>query len=340
MRNYFVVRVEAGAAFEDIRNELLAGRLRQGWGARGFDLRVGAASFVKATEDAKFNDAVPPQRRYAILSTLLKIKRGDIIVVPKVSLNQPGIGKYFAVVECVAEYSFEPMPQYNDFGHIIGVKARGTFDYDSTNEFANLIGKLLMGISLSRAVNQIRNPETIQAVENLTETLPPPVDDLDSLKDKILTTQKYYLDGLLKAARSLPPNDPLRATYLKKISEAVRMLFPDALRTLIRDLFTESGRRLLRAENDFVFELFLERELMHDLYADSPPKIFVRIKNPDLTLAENLAQFAEGDAADVRLLICPNEEFDDSKLVAAKERNVVLVDGLTLANALANHKII
>jgi len=142
----------------------------------------------------------------------------------------------------------------------------------------------------------------------------------------------------LQATRSLPLDDPSRAACLKKISEAIRMLFPDAFRTMIRDLFTESGRRLLSAENDFVFELFPERELMHDFYAAAPPKIFVRIKNPNLTLAENLAQFAEGAASDVRLLICPNEEFDEKKIVAAKERNVILVDGLTLANAFANHK--
>lgn len=339
MRNYFVVRIEIKNVFEELRKEILDGRLRQHYGIA--DLRKGAEAFVKALQDANFKDTVSPQRRYTILSVLLKIKRGDIIVVPKVSINQLGMGKWFSVFECVEEYTFSPLPPYDDFGHIIGVKARGTFDYDSTNEFANLIGKLLMGISLSRAVNQIRNPETIQAVENLTETLPPPVDDPDSLKDKILTMQKYYLNGLLQAARSLPPDDPSRAAGLKKILETVRMLFPDALRAMIHDLFVESGRRLLSAENDFVFELFPERELMHDFYAaDSPPKIFVRIKNPDLTLAENLAQFAEGDAAAVRLLICPNEELDDSKLVAAKERNVILVDGLTLANALANHKII
>lgn len=336
MRNYFVVRIEIKEVFEELRKEILNGRLRQHYGIA--DLRNGAEAFVKAMQDANFKDTVSPQRRYAILSTLLKIKRGDILIVPKVSLNQLGMGKWFSVFECVEEYTFSPLPPYDDFGHIIGVKPLATFDYYSTNESANYMGKLLTNISLSRAVTHIKNPETIQAVENLIGALPPPADAPDSLKDKILTMQRYYLDGLLQATRSLPLDDPSRATYLKKISEAVRMLFPDAFRTMIRDLFTESGRRLLSAENDFVFELFPERELMHDLYAAAPPKIFVRIKNPDLTLAENLAQFAEGAASDVRLLICPNEEFDDTKIVAAKERNVILVDGLTLANALANHK--
>lgn len=339
MKNYFVVRTVINEAFSDIRDELLKGRLRQGWGFPGFDIRNGADSFIAAWEKAGLNDKISAQRRYAILSALLNIKRGDIIVVPKLSLNQSSVGQYFSVVECIAEYSFEPLPQYDDFGHILGVKTLGTFDYRSENESANYIAKLLMGISLSKAVNQIRNSKTIQALENLIDMLPPSEQDIDSLRSNMMTTQKYYLDGLLKNARNLPPNNPLREEYLQKILEALRMLFPRSLQEIVRDLFIKSGYRPISEENDFVFEIFSDRELMHDLCnAATTPKIFVRIKNPDESFAENLSRFEENTGSDIRLMIDAVEKFDEKNIALAKERGIVLVDGLTFANALVKHK--
>ena len=341
MKNYFVVRPAINEAFNDIRNELLEGRLRQGWGCPGFDLRNSQEAFVDAWEKAGLNDKIDAQRRYAILSTLLHIERGDIIIVPKLSLNnQSGVGQYFSIVECVEEYSFEPLPQYDDFGHIIGVKTLGTFDYRSENESANYVAKLLMGISLSKAVSRIRNQQTIQAVENLIDTLPPPDQDIDSLKNNMLTLQKYYLEGLLKNARNLPQNSPSRESSLKKILEAVRMLLPDTLKEMVRDLFIKNGYRPISAENDLVFEIFSERELMHDLYNfAAPPKIFVHIKNPDKSLEENLAHFEKNTSSDTYIMIDLAEELGEKNIDAAKTRGVILVDGLTFANALVKHKI-
>lgn len=343
MKNYFVVRPVINEAFNDIRNELLEGRLRQGWGFPGFDLRNGLEAFIDAWEKADWNsnkdDKIAAPRRYAILSVLLKIRRGDIIIVPKLSLdNQSGVGQYFSIVECVEEYSFEPLPQYNDFGHIIGVKALGTFDYRAENESANYVAKLLMGISLSKAVNQIRNQQTIQAVENLIDTLPPPDQDIDSLKNNMLTLQKYYLEGLLKNARKLPPNSPSRESSLKKILEAVRILLPDTLKETVRDLFIKSGCRPISAENDLVFEIF--SELIHDLCNFvTLPKVFVRIKNPDKSLEENLAHFEKNTSSDIYIIIDLAEELDEKNIDAAKARGVILVDGLTFAKALVKHKI-
>lgn len=345
MKNYFVVRPAINEAFNDIRNELLEGRLRQGWGCPGFDLRNGRESFVDAWEKAGWNDKIDAPRRYAILSPLLNIKCGDIIIVPKLTLNnQSGVGQYFSIVECVEEYSFEPLAQYNDYGHILGVKALGTFDYRSENESANYIAKLLMGISLSKAVSQIRNQQTVQAVENLIDTLPPPDQDIDSLKNNMLAMQKYYLEGLIKNARNLPPNSPSREISLKKILEAVRMLLPDTLKETVRDLFIRSGYRPISAENDFVFEIFSERDLVRDLVRDlynfaAPPKIFVFIKNPDKSLEENLAHFEKNTSSDIYIMIDLAKELDEKNINSAKERGVILVDGLTFANALVKHKI-
>lgn len=170
-KNYFVIRTTINEAFEDIRNEFLAGRLRQGWGPKGADLRGDPASFITAL-NKRWKDIENTPRRYSILLPMTKIKRGDLIIVPRLSIKQYSIGKYFTIAECTEEYTFEPLTTYDDYGHIIGIRALGTWDYRSANDSANLLGKLLMSMPFSKAVNTIKNPETIQAIENLIDSLP------------------------------------------------------------------------------------------------------------------------------------------------------------------------
>ena len=165
-KSYFVIRTTINEAFEDIRNEFLAGRLRQGWGPKGADLRGDPASFISAL-NKRWEGIENTPRRYSILLPMTKIKRGDIIIVPRLSIKQYSIGKYFTIAECTEEYTFEPLSTYDDYGHIIGIRALGTWDYRSANDFANLLGKLLMSMPFSKAVNT-----TIQAIENLIDSLP------------------------------------------------------------------------------------------------------------------------------------------------------------------------
>ena len=122
------------------------------------------------------------------------------------------------------------------------------------------------------------------------------------------------------------------------------MLLPDTLKETVRDLFIRSGYRPISAENDFVFEIFSERDLVRDLVRDlynfaAPPKIFVFIKNPDKSLEENLAHFEKNTSSDIYIMIDLAKELDEKNINSAKERGVILVDGLTFANALVKHKI-
>ena len=131
-RKYFVIRItNENEAFDDIRNEFLAGRLRQGWGPKGADLRGEPVSFITALKERWAESMENTPRRYSILLPMTKIQRGDIIIVPKLSINQYGMGNYFTVAECTAEYTFEPLEAYNDYGHILGIKTLGTWDYRS-----------------------------------------------------------------------------------------------------------------------------------------------------------------------------------------------------------------
>ncbi len=381
--DYFVVRFQYNV-FNSLREELLKGRLRIPWGFAGLDLRnkenfvAAYVEFLKEnnpdeTEEELTNEAV---KHYSRLLILTKIKIGDIILIPRVSIHQSEVGKYFTVAEVSAEYSFEPMPEHNDFGHVIGVKLLGTFDYYSENMAESYIGNNLISSFRSRIVSRINNPDMIRCVEELLGLQKSPqgtfgafarnrvkrfnqlISQLqedairygplksqenvfDSVMNRILEMQESYLEGLLKLLQNLPPDDPSRNEISQKILNALRMFSPDELKNVVKKLFIRKDHRLLGEDSSFLsFELFSERELMQDFCKpDEPRKIFVYLRNSDMTCAEAIEQAAKNDAKDFRILIDLTEQFDAETVAKAAERNVILINGLTFANILARHQI-
>lgn len=370
MRNYFVVRfLIDDNVFNDLREELLKGHLRIPWGFAGLDLR-NKENFVAAyverskennhemTEEELTNEAV---NRYSRLLILTKIKIGDIILIPKVSIHQSEVGKFFTIAEVSAEYSFEPMPKHNDFGHIIGVKLLNTFNYHSENMAASYIGNNLVSAFRSRIVSRINNPDMIRCVEELLGSLtshetgkilvephekeiflaPPRKSSGYSIIDQILAMQESYLEGLLKLLRNLPPDDPSHNEISQKVLEALRMFSTDELIKIVKKLFVNNGHRLLDDESIFlIFELFPERELMHDFCkSEESRKVFVCIKTRDTSYETVFAQFDKNDNGHIRILIDLTAQFDAEIAAKAAERSVILIDGLTFANILARHQI-
>lgn len=328
MRNYFVNRFPPfEEIFPKLREELLAGRMRQCWGRTGCDLRLGSETFIKNWKNfpnrSDNRNPLEPQKRYRILSVLLEIKPGDIIIVPKVSSSDKDIGKYFTVVECVKPYEFEPLPQ-GDCGHIIGVKILGTWDYSSANENANAVGRVLKTFSFGKAVNRILNAEIIKVIDNLIATLPPTENDLDSMMKKMLEMQENYLTELLKVFRDLPSDNPTRQDFLKKIHDMLSMLPPDLLKKIIKELFTKNGYRLVEEEPDFVFELFAEDDIMHDFYKlTEQKKIFVHVNTSPKIDASN---------GDIHIVV-------DFKGTLDKSAGIIFVDEETFINILSRHRI-
>ena len=331
MREYFTARLPIEYC-DDIHKEFLEGRMRFPYGAAGLDLRNGKEEFIAAfLKHFKDTTADNAQRYYWLLSVLMRIHKGDIILLPKVSINRPERGNYFTVVECTEDYSFAPLPN-NDFGHIIGVKILGTFDYRDVNSKITLMFRF-------RAINKINNPETIQSIEKLLCSLLPHENDLDAMKEKMLSMEENYLEGLLEVLKVLPPDSPLRKAHLQKIFETVRIFSPDTLKKIVIELFTKNGHRLLGDEH-LMFEIFSEREVMHAFYnVDNPQRIFVCVKSFGISYEEIFSKFEASGNHDMRLLIDLVEKFDEDTLTTAEALGVILIDGLTFANALARYKV-
>ena len=330
MRMYFVARPPIEYC-EDIHAEILEGRLRFGWGTKGCDLRKGKENFITVCIE-KGQTAKDAEREYHVLSVLKNIRIGDIILLPRVSINRPEVGSYFTVAECTAEYSFKPLSN-NDFGHIVGVKLISTFDYSEVDSKINKAFRY-------RAINRINDPEKIRLIENLLRPLLPPENNLDSVTEKMVALQDSYLEELLKVVKTLPPNTPGQKGYSsQKILEMLRTFLPETLKKLVKDLFTKNGHRLVDENSGFTFEVFSERDILHDCYTtDTIPKIFVGVKNLGDSYENAFAQFDKANTH-IRILIDFTEQFDEKITALAKERNIMLIDGLTFANILMRHKV-
>lgn len=170
-RQVFVFRVDYGNS--DVLDEFANyGRLRQGWGAEGMDIRESFRCFRDAWIKKGWsdeNDGI--HNRWLILYKMMNIKIGDIIVVPKVdAANRPPEfnEKMFTLAECVGKYKFEPLTKYNDFGHIFPVKILLSAPYNSDSGAANFIGEKLNGrLPYGAAVNRIKNDQFIESVKIL-----------------------------------------------------------------------------------------------------------------------------------------------------------------------------
>ena len=329
MRKYFVARLPLELC-DELHKELLEGRIRFGWGAKGLDLRNGKENFIASCRE-HFGGQTKAEHLYWVLSVLTRIHAGDIILLPKVSVDQSEVGNYFTVAECTAEYSFAPLPN-NDFGHIIGVKLLGTFDYGAVDSKINKAFRY-------RAINRVNKAETIQEIEKLLCSLSLPENDLDSLMDKMLSMQENYLESLLKILKNLPPDAPTRKEYSRKVLEMLRTFFPDTLKKIVKELFITNGYRLIGEDLGFTFEKFSERELMHDFYTpETIPKVFVCVKSFGTGYEEIYRQFEDKGHYDMCILIDLVEKFDESTLKAAEALDLILIDGLTFASILARRK--
>ena len=122
--------------------EVLAGRLRQGWGAPGLALiTVDGERVEKSVWEEAYRRAWPENpspRRFAILSYMLDLNKGDIVVVPKMpNWNQ------FTIARVSQGYEFDTQGDREDFNHIMRIDPASvrTFHYHA-DEDAYLISGL------------------------------------------------------------------------------------------------------------------------------------------------------------------------------------------------------
>ena len=168
-RDWFTIfRTDEGNTW--LYEELASGRLRQGWGAPGLDLRGTNGAVVDKRdweaaygELADWGEASP--MRFAILSRMLELDDGDIVVMPKM----PAWDR-FTVARVSGRYRFEIGSGMRDFGHVVPVYPESvrTFAHRA-NEHAFLVSALFARANHRSAVSFCIGAEQVAAARRLLE---------------------------------------------------------------------------------------------------------------------------------------------------------------------------
>ena len=299
--------------------ELTEGRLRQGWGAPGLDLKTAAGRRVEKAEWEEKHKAHwkedPSPKRFAILTRMLDMKDGDVVVVPKMpERNQ------FTIARVSGRYRFEPEEDLGDFGHIVPVHRDSirTFGYHADND-AFLISGLFARANHRSAVSFCYNAEQVKAAHRLLQRQSSPT----SKPQKELS--RAAINNTFKDA-AMALRDQVKDWNGPRFEEAVRQAFRDQGYT-IKDHrhFDRQGADadILVSPPASLYGLFL------------PAEIAVQVKwkqgldEYDDEAVRQIVKFVEWQRIDAaKYVISSASGFTDNAHKLADENNVVLIGGL------------
>ena len=336
MANYFVFRVDYGECFPFIYEELKQGRLRQGWGGPNMDVRNSFDEFTAAWEkwSTPWEDM---EERYGILRRMLQIQEGDLIIIPKVSMQYNVPGRYFTIVRCTKPYEFSiPDAPVDYFGHYVEVEPVVSCEYDSCGATQRISSSF---IGYQCAVNRVIREGVMDAIDILIAK--------QGTENKAFNTR---LDMLLEET------DNARNLYLKELVHQMQSWQNSTFEDVIENLFVKNGYIKVRSnyydgdggDVDLVFKAFSERTLMHDIYAvyddEIMPEIYIQAKKKcghdsnDITGIEQLVQMAKkNNRAKSLILINLTDEFSKEAEALAERERVVLLNGQDFASLIVRH---
>lgn len=168
-RDWFTIfRTDEGSTW--LYEELVDGRLRQGWGVPGLSLTTEhGTSIDKRDWEAAYRERTnwgnPSPKRFAILNNLLELDDGDIVVMPKM----PAWDR-FTIARVSGRYRFEIARGHDDFGHIVPVYRESvrTFAHRA-NDRAFLVSALFSRANHRPAVSFCIGAEQVEAARRLLE---------------------------------------------------------------------------------------------------------------------------------------------------------------------------
>ena len=235
--NYYVFRINYENDYEHIKKEIKEGRLRQGWGSFSMDVRSSFNDFLKGWEKAfGSNSDSYIRNKYNNIGIMLNMKKGDIIVVPKLSFDDvQEWRKNFTILECTEEYNFSTLninARDNDFGHYVGVKILCSCNYDYNLETILISSKFR---SYQRSVNNVYNKDFCDAVDKLIAEY------------KQQGGFKFAKPSLLGALGA--PTSNARNQYLQGIVDEINKMSPDKLENIICELFEKQGYAVIDKHN-------------------------------------------------------------------------------------------
>lgn len=336
MSNTFVFRINYGDEFKTIREEILCGRLRQGWGASGMSIEFTPDQFETAWKNkwgANDSDVESIKRKYNNLRIMKDINVGDIIVIPKLDTTQDVDYpcRCFTVVECTQQYSFSVLEKYSDFGHVIGVSPLFSCSYHSDRlATITISGKFK---AYQKAINRVGNSEFLEAVKELIEIN----------KTSPLSSQVEAKDFSFILAQELSEKyDYLVEENLKNL----RKMDPKNFEYLIKELFEVNGFVFKRMNyydkngGDIDIQMMLnEKSLLGAVFkqAKGADNLYINIqaKKKDgfdwdaMTAAKQLVTKRESNSIPhyIDIVIDLTDDFDEDTEKYAKENHVVLING-------------
>jgi Holliday junction resolvase-like predicted endonuclease len=192
--------------------ELLKGRLRQGWGfSQDFSLYQEKRNFIKSYQTVTNCSVENAQKQWNVLSKMLFIKEGDTIVIPKQpNHNHFLIAKAKQAPNCHTCYDFaDSLENTTDYRHIIHIDPESIREVHYDSPLTPLIVKrLLKSIAYSGPVNFVRNKDFKQAITEINfsdekETLAEP----HPLHKKLQRIEYTLYEEWVKTVRNLTPSD-------------------------------------------------------------------------------------------------------------------------------------
>lgn len=192
--------------------EILQGRLRQGWGfSEKFTLSQGKDRFIQNYLSVVNASEKTAQKQWNVLSRMLQIKHGDTIVIPK----QPD-HHHFLIVKAKQNPNLEgcyefmkPLQHTDDYRHVVHIDHEDiqVVHYDSL-QTPLVIKRLLKSIAYSSPVNFVKKKDFKEAVEKVFSSV-----EKSSLVEAhpVQTKLQIFEDQLyrewVKTVRDLTPSD-------------------------------------------------------------------------------------------------------------------------------------
>ena len=299
--------------------ELIAGRLRQGWGAPGLGLLDSDGARVEKTDwEQAYRlrwDEDPSPRRFAILSRMLEMGSGDIVVVPKMpEWNQ------MTVARVASGYQFEHDGDSEDLRHVVHVEAESvrTFDYRA-DEDAYLVSGLFARANHRPAVSACGDAAHVEAVLRLIKGR-----SCTSSMPREALSRAAIDDVLKEAAESL--RSRIKGWNGQHFEEAVRQAFRD-------QGYEEKSRRRFDGQGGDADIVVAPPASPHSLFL--PGEIAVQVKwkqgrdEDDEKAVQQIVDWAESQGSDaIKYVISSASEFTEGAKTAAAANDVVLIGGL------------
>lgn len=350
---YYVFRINYDDWYKQVRQEIIHGRLRQGWGAVGMSLEQSFEDFRDAWRNV-WNDYVTDdatiRRKYNNLKIMQNMKEGDTVIVPKLNLDDEKKYRSFTILDVEGDYYFEPMKVGDngetDFGHVIPVRKVCSCCYDSIK---NVNAK-----TISAKFNAYR-----RSINLVGEAMVDFINAVDEVYDMACSNDGWVDEGEGTVIDALEiAVSKQNEAYLKSIVDITNKWSSSDVEKVVEALFVRNGYTLLGrnlwdgegGDKDLVFGSHIENSLVNAIYGFGDnstifsPEIRVQVKKKygdDQNDVEGIQQLVKMMANEnsnrsiTNIVINTQNEFSEEAKRLAKANDVLLVNGMQFASLVA-----